>query len=88
MNEHLADFDRHSAQAVELLVNLLNENKAGIIALARARFIRGFEMYPEGRLFAFGTSRLTQETLEELADAVVYTARKQAQILECSQPSH
>jgi hypothetical protein len=87
MNEHLADFDRHSAQAVEMLVNLLNANKPLIIALARTRFIRGFEMYPEGRLFAFGTSRLTQETLEELADAVVYQTRQQAQTLERAQPS-
>lgn len=81
MNEHLADFDRHADAAVEILVNLLNSNRANIIALARSRFIRGFDMYPEGRLFAFGTNRLTQETLEELADAVVYTARNQAQIL-------
>ena len=64
MNEHLADFDRHATQAVEILIDLLESNRATVIALARARFIRGFDMYPEGRLFSFGTNRLTQETLE------------------------
>lgn len=89
MNEHLADFDRHADGAIEILVNLLNTpaGRANVKALARARFIQGFDQFPEGRIFTFGVNRLVEETLEEMADAVVYEARRQVLILERNQPS-
>ena len=88
MNEqHLADFDRHANAAVENLVNLLNSNRTTVIALARDRLIRGFDAYQDGPMFTWDTARLMDETLEELADATVYQARKQARILERGHPS-
>ncbi len=87
MNEYVADFDRHANAAIENLVNLLNSNRETVIAAARARLIRGFDAYPDGPMFTWDTARLMDETLEELADATVYQARKQARLLERVQPS-
>ena len=88
MNDALADFDQHAKVAVEELVNHLNAHGPEIIALARRRFIGGFEEFPEGRIFAFSPAELLTEENEEIADAIVYGARRRAVSLARIHPSH
>jgi hypothetical protein len=87
MNEALADFDRNAKAAVEELVNHLNTHGPELIALARRRFIGGFEEFPEGRIFTFSPAELIAEENEEIADAIVYRARRRAVSLARIHPS-
>jgi hypothetical protein len=75
-------FELHAPNAVDSLINLLGSNRATLIALARARLIQGFETFPDGPMFTWEAQRLSGETLEELADAIVYKAFEMAKILE------
>lgn len=55
------------------LVDWLRENPEQVLDLARARLTTGHYVYGDARMYEYDQGRLLKETLEELADAVVYT---------------
>jgi hypothetical protein len=74
--EKLDRFDLYAGDAVDELIRLLELNRHEIITVARARHITGHFVHADGELFEYSPGRLTAETFEELADGVVYTARR------------
>lgn len=73
--EELRSFDRHADLAITYLIRYLDEKRDMIAMLARARFVEGYDLYPDRPLFSKSSWELLHETDEELADAVVYVAR-------------
>ena len=70
--EQMAAFDAHSRQSTFALMALLNRNKDEIVRLSRERaFTVGLTEYGD-KSWHLGLERLKIETLEELADAVLY----------------
>lgn len=74
--DKLDRFDRWAEDALDELIRTLERNRDEIIAVARARHITGHFAHGDGQLFELSEGLLDVETWEELADAVVYTARK------------
>ena len=69
-------FDRHAHTAVARLRAMLDEMEDEIVTIARARHITGHYVHGDRELFEYTAGRLDKETLEEIADAVVYQARR------------
>lgn len=74
--DKLDRFDTNAHQAVDQLIAMLNEHRDEIITVARARHITGHFVHGDTVLFEYTAGRLMKETFEELADAVVYMARR------------
>ncbi|MCK9629452.1 MAG: hypothetical protein M0R37_12790 [Bacteroidales bacterium] len=74
----MEDFDRCAGRAADRLSYRLWGNASELIALARERFQQGFDLYPDGPLFNMTAEQLDLEANEELADAIVYIARRLA----------
>lgn len=55
---------------------MMDQLRDELITIARARHISGHFVHRDGKLFEFDEGRLDKETLEELADAIVYQARR------------
>lgn len=69
-------FDRHADQAVDDLIGWLMQHRGDLIAVARGRHVLGHYRFQDVGLFEHDIDGLTAEAAEELADAIVYTARK------------
>lgn len=76
--KRLADFDRLAATAAERLSYQLwgGEETSSLIALARDRFLLGYDLYPNGPLFKMGSEQLIREAREELADGINYKVQE------------
>ncbi len=76
LESKLADYDRRAEPAVDWLLAFLAEYREALIHLGRGRQVRGHFEYQDKRLYEFGPERLAAEIAEELADAIVYAARR------------
>lgn len=68
-------FDRHARQAVAELIEWLQQHPNDLIAVARGRHVTGHYRFRDRGLFEHDLDGLRGETAEEIADAIVYTAR-------------
>lgn len=69
-------FDEHADEAVDRLIDWLTNHRRDVIAVARGRHVTGHHLYGNANFAEWGPNRLRKETLEELADGVVYTSRE------------
>jgi hypothetical protein len=75
--EHkIGDFDRHADEAVTWLVNFLEDYREPLIHAARGRLVEGHFRYGDRLMYELSRDELAAETLQELADAVNYIARR------------
>lgn len=72
----LGDFDRQADAAVTWLENFLYEYREPLMVLARGRQVAGHFLYGDRLMYEFDRDRLAAEIAEELADAIVYAARR------------
>lgn len=72
----LEAFDRHAPDAVRFIITWLTENHGDLVAVARGRHVTGHYRYADAGLFEFDTDALLAEAAEEVADAIVYLARR------------
>ena len=72
----LSDFDRNADASVTWLIAFLEEYREPLIHLARGRQVAGHFLYGDRLMYAFDRDRLAAEIAEELADAIVYGARR------------
>ena len=76
LEEKLADFDRCAPAAVSWLGAFLEEYREPLIHLARGRQVAGHFRYRDRLMYEYDRDRLGAEIAEELADAIVYAARR------------
>lgn len=69
-------FDRHAPQAVAELIEWLQASADDLIAVARGRHVTGHYRYRDRGVFDKSIDDLRAEAAEELADAIVYSARQ------------
>jgi len=69
-------FDSHAEDAVSFLIQWLTDHGDDLIAVARGRHVEGHYRYGDVGLFEHDTGGLLAEAAQELADAIVYTARR------------
>ena len=72
----LHDFDRNADEAVTWLIAFLEEYREPLIHLARGRQVSGHFLYGDRLMYEYDRDRLAAEIAEELADAIVYGARR------------
>lgn len=76
LERKLADFDREAPAAVRWLIAFLEEYEEALIHLARGRQVRGHFEFGDKLMYEYSRERLAAEIAEELADAIVYAARR------------
>lgn len=76
LDAKLRVFDEYADQARDELVRLLTEDWEYVKAVARGRHAWGHFRYGDSLMFEYEPNQLAAETVEELADGVVYTARR------------
>lgn len=76
LDAKLDTFDRHADRAVDEIIEWLTEHRADLIALARGRHVEGHYRYGDKGLFEYGGRELQAEAAQELADGIVYVARR------------
>lgn len=76
LEQKLHDFDVHAPAAVSWLIAFLTEYEDALIHLARGRQVSGHFLYGDKLMYEFDRPRLAAEIAEELADAIVYAARR------------
>lgn len=76
LDSKLADYDRTADAAVTWLVNFLEDYREPLIHLGRGRQVSGHFLYGDKLMYEFDRERLAAEIAEELADAIVYAARR------------
>lgn len=76
LDAKLADFDDHADDAVDDLIDWLEEHRDDLIAVARGRHVTGHYLYEDRNFAEYDIPRLRKETADELADAIVYTSRR------------
>lgn len=69
-------FDRNAQAAVDEMVAWLTDHGGDLIALARGRHVEGHYRYEDKGLFEHSHRDLLAEAAQELADAIVYLARR------------
>jgi hypothetical protein len=74
----LSDFDAYADAGLAWVVGFAESHADELLTLARARHITGHWVHGEGKLFEYDRGRLAKEVAEELADAIVYAARRLA----------
>jgi hypothetical protein len=74
--KRLADFDRLAGRAAEIAAERFKSEAWETIALARERFLQGYDLYPDGPLFKMSIPQLRLETREENADAINYIVQE------------
>jgi len=70
------DFDRHADAAVSWLIAFLEEYREPLIDAARGRLVEGHFRYGDRLMYEYTAEQLNAETVQELADAINYQARK------------
>jgi hypothetical protein len=68
--------ERELETAFDFLLLFMEAYRKELIAMARGRFAEGVLRYPDGPLYRKSEPELLAETAQEIADALVYTARK------------
>jgi hypothetical protein len=76
LESKLDDFDRNADAAVAWLAAFIEEYREPLIHLARGRQVSGHFLYGDRLMYEFDRDRLAAEIAEELADAIVYAARR------------
>ena len=76
LERKLDDFDRLADASVSWLIVFLEEYREALIHLARGRQVSGHFLYGDKLMYEYSRERLTAEIAEELADAIVYGARR------------
>lgn len=76
LDAKLADFDHSADAAVTWLASFLEEYREPLIHLARGRQVAGHFLYGDRLMYEYDRDRLAAEIAEELADAIVYAARR------------
>lgn len=76
MNNKLVAFDHEADAAVTWLLAFLDEYREELIHLARGRQVLGHFLYADTLMYEYDARRLAAEIAEELADAIVYAARR------------
>ncbi len=76
LESKLADFDHSADAAVTWVIGFLEEYREPLIHLARGRQVAGHFLYGDRLMYEFDRDRLAAEIAEELADAIVYAARR------------
>jgi|DewCreStandDraft_4_1066084.scaffolds.fasta_scaffold31704_3 hypothetical protein len=74
----LEEHDAHAEAAVDWLRAFLDEYRVELLALARGRHVLGHFRYGDRLMYEYDRDRLAAEIAEELADAIVYAARRLA----------
>lgn len=72
----LVDFDDSADAAVTWLITFLEEYREPLIHLARGRQVAGHFLYGDRLMYEWDRERLAAEIAEELADGIVYAARR------------
>jgi hypothetical protein len=76
VKDKLAAFDASSEAAVTWVLEFLDEYRDELIHLARGRQVLGHFLYGDKLMYEYDRPRLAAEIAEELADAIVYAARR------------
>jgi hypothetical protein len=76
LDAKLARWDEYAPRTIAKLIELLVYRKDEILAVARGRHVRGHYLFGDRNYAEYDRDRLLWETIEELADAVNYTARR------------
>lgn len=76
VKDKLAAFDASSEAAVTWVQEFLEEYRDELIHLARGRQVFGHFLYGDKLMYEYDRARLVAEISEELADAIVYAARR------------
>lgn len=76
MSAKLHGFDLHSGEAVDYLIEWLSSEREALIAMARGRHVWGHYRYNDSLMFEYNEHQLKVEAAEEIADAIVYLARR------------
>jgi hypothetical protein len=76
VKDKLAAFDASSEAAVTWVLEFLEEYRDELIHLARGRQVSGHFLYGDKLMYEYDRARLATEIAEELADAIVYAARR------------
>ena len=76
LDSKLRDFDSQADAAVTWLIAFLDEYRPELVHLARGRQVLGHFMYGDRLMYEYDRARLAAEIAEELADAIVYAARR------------
>lgn len=76
LDSKLEAFDRFAPRALEFLIVWMGQHPDDLIAVARGRHITGHYRFQDAGLFEHDRAGLVAEAAEEIADAIVYLARK------------
>lgn len=76
LESKLRDFDRNADDSVTWLIAFLEQYREPLIHLARGRQVAGHFLYGDRLMYEYDRDRLAAEIAEELADAIVYGARR------------
>lgn len=77
LDAKLEIFDKHATAAVDEIIEWLTCHRGDLIAVARGRHVEGHYRFGDVGLFEHGKQALLAEAAQELADAIVYLARRQ-----------
>ena len=76
LDSKLVLFDAFALGAVDDIIVWLTDHPEDLIAVARGRHVVGHYRFQEEGLFEYDEKHLLAEMAEELADAIVYGARR------------
>lgn len=69
-------FDKHAAAALDEIRDWLDNHPDELLVIARGRHVEGHYRFGDKGLFEYGHMELKAEASQELADAIVYLARR------------
>jgi hypothetical protein len=76
LESKIADFDRQADAAVTWLIAFLDEYREPLVHAARGRLVEGHFRYGDRLMYELDRDQLAAETVQELADAINYIARR------------
>ena len=82
LDAKLEVFDLHAGAAVGEIIAWLADHEAELVALARGRHVEGHYRYEDKGLFEHSHQELRAEAAQEIADAIVYLARRRHLLAE------
>lgn len=72
----LALFDKYADDAIDDLIRWLTDEREYLKTIARGRHAWGHYRYGDEQMYEYDAGQLRAEQAEELADAIVYGARR------------
>ena len=76
LDAKLGVFDEYAEETVDELIDWLTNHGDDLVAMARGRHVEGHYRFGERGLFEYDVNHLKAEMAQELADAIVYGARR------------